>query len=122
MKGFPMLGFGKISTLVVIAAFSAACTKGANEAAGEASDSAAEVKTGTDYTGDGPRENQGEQIDATQKQAADMTADGMENKADQMRDTAEKKADGMEDSADTVRDSAEKKADALENQADTVKP
>jgi hypothetical protein len=112
----------KMTTICVIAAFATACTKGANEAAGEATDKAVEAQTGATYSGDGPKENQGEQIDAAQKQAAEMNAEGMENTADKVREGAEKKADSMESQADTVRDSGEKKADAIEDQADKIKP
>jgi hypothetical protein len=98
-----------------------ACTKGANEKAGEAADKAVENTTGTDYNGDGPRENVGEVVDEMNKKAADEAADSMENQADAVRGSAEKNADAIEDKAESVRDSAEKKADAIEEKADDVR-
>jgi hypothetical protein len=111
----------KISIVAASVLAIGACTKGANEKAGEAADTAVENATGKDYVGDGPRENVGEQVDSMQKDAADASADSMESQADATRMNAEKNADALENKADAVRDSAEKKADAIEDKADDVR-
>ncbi len=98
-----------------------ACEKGPAEQAGEQADRATEARSGDIYTGDGPQENMGEAIDQASEARQERSADAVENKADQIRDSAEQRADKMENKADATRDKAEKQADAVENQADKIR-
>ncbi len=98
-----------------------ACEKGPAEKAGEQADRATEARSGDIYTGDGPQENMGEAIDQANERMQENRADAVENKADQIRESAERSADKLENQADANRDKAEKQADAVENQADRIR-
>jgi DNA anti-recombination protein RmuC len=111
----------KFIALIAVTALSSACTKGANEATGEAADTTVKNATGDAYLGDGPMEDRGENVDTLKKDAADAKADIKDIEADNVRTAAETKADSMENKADAIRDGAEKSADSMENKADAVR-